>query len=69
MVDIQEYKKNLERKTCSVKEFSKMLGISYEKALRLTRIEGAPILKIGRDKRIVLSKVDDFLNEHIGECL
>ena len=34
---------------------AEMLGISEAKARRLTHIEGAPCLKVGRDIRIILS--------------
>lgn len=69
MVDIQEYRENLKKKTCDTKELAAICGTSYAKALRLTRIEGFPVIKIGRDKRIILSKLDEWLEEHIGECL
>ena len=68
-ITIQEYREKLKKKTCDTHELAEILGVSYAKALRLTRIEGFPKLKIGRDIRIVLSKLDDWLEEHIGECL
>lgn len=68
-ITIQEYRETLQKKTCSIKEFAGMLGISYPKALRLSNIDGAPVVKIGRDKRVILSKVDEFLENHVGECL
>ena len=65
--------KNIEKrvleKTCTPKELAEAWGISYTKVLRLARIEGAPVLRFGRDIRFVLSKLDDFLEEHIGENL
>jgi hypothetical protein len=68
-MDVQEYREQLKKKTCDTKELAEICGISYAKALQLTRIEGFPVLKIGRDKRIILSKLDEWLEEHIGECL
>lgn len=68
-ITIQEYRERLKIKTCSIKEFGEILGVSYAKALQVSRIEGFPMLKIGRSKRVILSKIDDFLVEHIGECL
>jgi hypothetical protein len=68
-MDIQEYRDKLKKKTCSVKELSEILGVSHDKALRITHIEGFPMLKIGRDRRTILSKLDDFLEEHIGDIL
>ena len=66
---IQDYMEKVQRKTCSIREFSEIIGVSYPKALQLSHIEGAPILKIGRDRRIIISKIDGFLEEHIGDCL
>ena len=68
-ITIQEYREKLKKKTCDAHELAEILGVSYAKALRITRIEGFPKLKIGRDVRVILSKLDDFLEGHIGECL
>lgn len=68
-MDIQEYREKVKKKTCSTKELSAILDVSYAKALRITHIEGFPLIQIGRDKRIILSKLDEFLENHIGECL
>lgn len=68
-MDIKEYRENLMKKTCNVKELAEILGVSYAKALRISRIEGFPFIKIGRDIRIILSKLDQFLEEHIGQVL
>jgi hypothetical protein len=68
-MDVQEYREKLKKKTCNLKEFAAMIGTSYAKALRISHIEGFPLLQIGRDKRVVLSKIDEWLEEHIGECL
>lgn len=68
-ITIQEYRDKLRKKTCNAKELAEILGISYTKALRITHIEGFPLISIGRDKRIILSKLDDFLENHIGEVL
>ena len=68
-ITIQEYREKIQRKTCSLREFSEMLGVSYPKTLQLSHIEGFPMIKLGRDRRVILSKVDKFLEDHIGECL
>lgn len=68
-ITIQEYREKLKKKTCDTHELAEILGVSYAKALRITRIEGFTKLKIGRDVRVILSKLDDFLEGHIGECL
>ena len=66
---IQEYRRKVLEKTCTSRELAEAWGISYTKVLRLARIEGAPALKFGRDVRWVISKLDDFLEDHIGENL
>ncbi len=68
-ITIQEYRERLKKKTCNIQELSEILGVSKDKARRLTHIEGFPKIKIGRDIRIILGKLDGFLEEHIGEIL
>ena len=46
-----------------------MLDISVDKARRLTHIEGFPCVRVGRDIRIILSKLDEWLSENIGKVL
>lgn len=66
---IQEYKKTVLQKTCTAKELAEAWGISYTKVLRLARIEDAPVLRFGRDVRFIVSKLDNFLENHMGESL
>jgi len=68
-MDIQEYREKIKKKTCSMKEFAIIIDVSYAKALRISHIEGFPLLQIGRDKKVVLSKIDDFIETHIGQIL
>lgn len=68
-ITIQEYRDRLAKKTCSIKELSEILGVSYPKTLQISRIEGFPMIRIGRDKRVILSKIDTFLESHIGDIL
>jgi len=65
----REYKKKIERKTCTIKELAEILDISVAKARRIVHIEGAPVLRFGRDYRIILSKLDEFLENNIGAVL
>ncbi|MDB1956620.1 helix-turn-helix domain-containing protein [Clostridium tertium] len=65
----QNYRRTIEKKTCKIPEFAEMLDISMDKARRIVRIETFPKIKIGRDTRIILSKLDEWLEENIGECL
>ena len=69
MVDINEYMELVKKKTCDIKELSKIIGVSETKARRLTHIDGFPIICIGRNRRIILSKLDEWLEDNIGECL
>lgn len=66
MQAVQQYKDELRKRTSSVKEFAEMMGISLNKAYQLTRIPGAPIIKVGRNILIVNSRLDDFLESLIG---
>lgn len=66
---MEEFKRNLDKKTCSTKELATILGISEAKARQLTRIKGFPVIKFGRNNRIVLSLLDEFLKENIGEVI
>lgn len=69
MEALERYREELKKKTCSVKELAEMLGISENKAYQLTRVQGFPVVKFGRNKLVVLSKLDDFLESIIGEEL
>lgn len=64
---INDYERKVEKKTCTTKEFAEILGISENKARQLMRIPGAPVIKLGRNKRVVLSKIDAFIDTLIGE--
>ncbi len=68
-ITIQEYREKLQKKTCRIKELAVILDISPEKARRLVHIEGFPVLKVGRDYRIILSKLDECLENNINEVL
>lgn len=68
-ITIQEYRKKVNKLTCKIPELAEMLDISVDKARRLTHIEGFPCIRVGRDIRIILSKLDEWLSEHVGEVL
>lgn len=69
MIDINEYREKLKKRTCNTKELAEMLGVSEAKARRITHISGFPCMKVGRDIRIILSKLDQFLEDNIGQIL
>ncbi|WP_294355538.1 DNA-binding protein [uncultured Clostridium sp.] len=66
---MNRYEELWKQKTCSAKEFSKIMGVSEHKARQLMRMEGFPVITIGRNKRVLLSKVDEFLEGLIGAVL
>ena len=66
---MNEYAELWKKKTCSAKEFAKIMGISEHKARQLMRMDGFPVITIGRNKRVMLSKVDEFLETLLGREL
>ncbi|WP_346961423.1 helix-turn-helix domain-containing protein [Clostridium sp.] len=68
-ISISEYKEKIQKKTCNSKELGSLLGISTAKARELIRIDGFPVIKIGRENRVILSKLDEWLEKNIGEVL
>ncbi|SPZ49724.1 Uncharacterised protein [Sarcina ventriculi] len=63
---VQAHKHKVERKTISVRELADILGVSYNKANILTHRNDAPVLVIGRTRRIIISKIDSWLDNMIG---
>lgn len=63
---IQEHKKNVDRKTYSVKELAEVLGVSENKARQLTHAKGFPVLVLGRKRLTIISKLDDWIEQNIG---
>lgn len=63
---IKEQKRDISRKTCSVKEFAEMINASENKARQLTHAQGFPVIVLGKKRLIVLSKVDEWLERNIG---
>ena len=68
-ITIQEYRNRLKKLTCNISELAEMLGISKEKARRLTKIHDFPCIRIGRDTRIIISQLDPWLVENINKIL
>ena len=63
---IQEHKKNVDRKTYSVKELAEVLGVSETKARQLTHAKDFPVLVLGRKRLTIISKLDEWIEENIG---
>lgn len=68
-ITIQEYREKLQKKTCNIAELAIILDISKDKARRLVHIDGFPVLKFGRDYRVILSKLDEWLENNINEVI
>lgn len=70
MIDLTEMinnqKREINRRTCSVKEFANMINASENKARQLTHATGFPVIVLGKKRLIVLSKVDEWLEKNIG---
>lgn len=54
------------KKVINTKELAEMLDISIDKARQLTRAKNFPAIKVGREKKIILSKLDNWLEDNIG---
>lgn len=54
------------KKVINTKELAEMLDISIDKARQLTRAKKFPAIKVGREKKIILSRLDEWLEDNIG---
>ena len=70
MIDISERMKEhnelVKKRTLSIKEWAEIEGISYNQALKFSHIKDFPIIKLGRERRVVVSRLDDWFENHIG---
>lgn len=60
---MNRHEEEIKKKTCTIKELGYMLGISEAKARQLSRMDGFPLLTFGRNKRVYLPKLDEFLEK------
>ncbi|EGS9999197.1 helix-turn-helix domain-containing protein [Clostridium perfringens] len=63
---MKEHNELVKKRTLSIKEWAEVEGISYNQALKFTHIKDFPIIKLGRERRIVVSRLDKWFEEHIG---
>ncbi|WP_282804464.1 helix-turn-helix domain-containing protein [Clostridium tetani] len=63
---VEEHRKDIAKKTLTVKELAKVLGISESKARQLTHAKDFPVLVLGRTRLTIISKLDKWLEENIG---
>lgn len=54
----------VQKMTFSVREAADALGISMQRMYDLTFIEGFPVLKIGRSKRIPIEQLNDWIRKN-----
>ncbi|RXI60141.1 DNA-binding protein [Clostridium tetani] len=64
---VEEHRKDIAKKTLTVKELAKVLGLSENKARQLTHAKDFPVLVLGRTRLTIISKLDKWLEENIGE--
>ncbi|AXH51105.1 DNA-binding protein [Clostridium perfringens] len=63
---IKEHNELVKKRTLSIKEWAEVEGISYNQALKFTHIKDFPIIKLGRERRVVVSRLDKWFEDHIG---
>ncbi|HII4525560.1 TPA: DNA-binding protein [Clostridium perfringens] len=63
---MKEHNELVKKRTLSIKEWAEVEGISYNQALKFTHIEDFPIIKLGRERRVVVSRLDKWFEDHIG---
>ncbi|VTR84206.1 DNA-binding protein [Clostridium perfringens] len=63
---MKEHNKLVKKRTLSIKEWAEVEGISYNQALKFTHVKDFPIIKLGRERRVVVSRLDKWFEDHIG---
>lgn len=54
------------KKVINTKELADILDISIDKARQITRAKNFPAIKVGREKKIIVAKLDEWLEDNIG---
>ncbi|EOU2061887.1 DNA-binding protein [Clostridium perfringens] len=63
---MKEHNEFVKKRTLSIKEWAEVEGISYNQALKFTHVKGFPIIKLGRERRVVVSRLDKWFEDNIG---
>ncbi|MBI6040223.1 DNA-binding protein [Clostridium perfringens] len=63
---MKEHNELVKKRTLSIKEWAEVEGISYNQALKFTHVKDFPIIKLGRERRVVVSRLDKWFENHIG---
>ena len=64
---IQEHKKDIRRRTLTIQELAEVLGTSENKARQIPHSKGFPILILGKSRLTIVSKLDEWLEDNIGQ--
>lgn len=64
---VEDHKKEIAKKTLTIKELAETLQISENKARQLTHAKDFPVIVLGRTRLIVKSKLDEWLENNLGE--
>ena len=62
---MKEHNELVKKRTLSIKEWAEVEGISYNQALKFTHVKDFPIIKLGRERRVVVSRLDKWFEDHI----
>lgn len=60
------YSNGTEKKTMRVKDFANQYNIGINAAYSIVHIEGFPKIRLGRKLLIISAKVDEWMNNNIG---
>ena len=63
---MKEHNELVKKRTLAIKEWAEVEGISYNQALKFTHVKDFPIIKLGRERRVVVSRLDKWFEDHIG---
>ena len=63
---MKEHNELVKKRTLSIKEWAEVEGISYNQALKFTHVKDFPIIKLGRERRVIVSRLDKWFEDHIG---
>ena len=63
---MKEHNELVKKRTLSIKEWAQVEGISYNQALKFTHVKDFPIIRLGRERRVVVSRLDKWFEDHIG---
>jgi len=64
---IQEHKKDIRRRTLTIDELAEVLGTSKNKARQITHSKGFPVIVLGKSRLTIISSLDDWLENNIGQ--